>query len=125
MMLFFEIRQDRVWAEREFYRLNWVGFPEKKSDITTCNSWNACKRIIGIVKARKLGLRIYSQNFYTSNQNQNKGGWSLELSWQVTITSMILHVMHYHDIALNYMVGAQLEGLIRWFILRKRMISSF
>jgi UDP-N-acetylmuramate: L-alanyl-gamma-D-glutamyl-meso-diaminopimelate ligase len=23
---------------------------------------------------------------------------------------MILHVMHYHDIAVDYMVGAQLEG---------------
>jgi UDP-N-acetylmuramate-alanine ligase len=29
---------------------------------------------------------------------------------KTTITSMILHVMHYHDIAVDYMVGAQLEG---------------
>jgi UDP-N-acetylmuramate: L-alanyl-gamma-D-glutamyl-meso-diaminopimelate ligase len=27
---------------------------------------------------------------------------------KTTITSMILHVMHYHDIAVDYMVGAQL-----------------
>jgi UDP-N-acetylmuramate: L-alanyl-gamma-D-glutamyl-meso-diaminopimelate ligase len=26
------------------------------------------------------------------------------------ITSMILHVMHYNDIAVDYMVGAQLDG---------------
>jgi UDP-N-acetylmuramate: L-alanyl-gamma-D-glutamyl-meso-diaminopimelate ligase len=29
---------------------------------------------------------------------------------ETTITSMILHVMHYHGIAVDYMVGAQLEG---------------
>ena len=29
---------------------------------------------------------------------------------KTTITSMILHVMHYHDIAVDYMVGAQLDG---------------
>ena len=29
---------------------------------------------------------------------------------KTTITSMILHVMHYHDKEVDYMVGAQLEG---------------
>jgi UDP-N-acetylmuramate: L-alanyl-gamma-D-glutamyl-meso-diaminopimelate ligase len=29
---------------------------------------------------------------------------------KTTITSMILHVMHYNDIAVDYMVGAQLDG---------------
>ena len=29
---------------------------------------------------------------------------------KTTITSMILHVMHYHNIEVDYMVGAQLEG---------------
>jgi UDP-N-acetylmuramate: L-alanyl-gamma-D-glutamyl-meso-diaminopimelate ligase len=29
---------------------------------------------------------------------------------KTTITSMVLHVMHYNDIAVDYMVGAQLDG---------------
>jgi UDP-N-acetylmuramate: L-alanyl-gamma-D-glutamyl-meso-diaminopimelate ligase len=57
----------------------------------------------------ELGLKIYSYpEFYTNNLKIKRELSSL--SWKTTITSMILHVMHYHGIAVDYMVGAQLEG---------------
>ena len=64
-----------------------------------------------LLKAQELGLTIYSYPEYLYEQSKNKTRVVIGGSHgKTTITSMILHVMHYHDIAVDYMVGAQLDG---------------
>lgn len=64
-----------------------------------------------LLKAQKLGLKIYSYPEFLYEQSKNKTRVVIGGSHgKTTITSMILHVMHYHDKDVDYMVGAQLEG---------------
>jgi UDP-N-acetylmuramate: L-alanyl-gamma-D-glutamyl-meso-diaminopimelate ligase len=64
-----------------------------------------------LLKAQELGLKIYSYPEFLYEQSKNKTRVVIGGSHgKTTITSMILHVMHYHDIEVDYMVGAQLEG---------------
>jgi UDP-N-acetylmuramate: L-alanyl-gamma-D-glutamyl-meso-diaminopimelate ligase len=64
-----------------------------------------------LVKAQELGLKIYSYPEFLYEQSKNKTRVVIGGSHgKTTITSMILHVMHYHNIDVDYMVGAQLEG---------------
>lgn len=61
--------------------------------------------------AQELGLKIYSYPEFLYEQSKNKTRVVIGGSHgKTTITSMILHVMHYHNIKVDYMVGAQLEG---------------
>jgi len=62
-------------------------------------------------KAQELGLRIYSYPEYIYEQTKNKTRVVIGGSHgKTSITSMILHVLHYHNVDADYMVGAQLEG---------------
>jgi UDP-N-acetylmuramate: L-alanyl-gamma-D-glutamyl-meso-diaminopimelate ligase len=64
-----------------------------------------------LLKAQQLGLKIYSYPEFLYEQSKNKTRVVIGGSHgKTTITSMILHVMHYHNIDVDYMVGAQLEG---------------
>ncbi|MDN3676474.1 Mur ligase family protein [Flavobacterium paronense] len=64
-----------------------------------------------LLKAQELGLKIYSYPEFLYEQSKNKTRVVIGGSHgKTTITSMILHVMHYHTIEVDYMVGAQLEG---------------
>ncbi|CAM3973393.1 UDP-N-acetylmuramate--L-alanine ligase [Flavobacterium antarcticum] len=64
-----------------------------------------------LLKALELGLKIYSYPEFLFEQSKNKTRVVIGGSHgKTTITSMILHVMHYHNIEVDYMVGAQLEG---------------
>ena len=64
-----------------------------------------------LLKAQELGLKIYSYPEFLYEQSKNKTRVVIGGSHgKTTITSMILHVMHYHNIEVDYMVGAQLEG---------------
>jgi UDP-N-acetylmuramate: L-alanyl-gamma-D-glutamyl-meso-diaminopimelate ligase len=64
-----------------------------------------------LLKAQELGLKIYSYPEFLYEQSKTKTRVVIGGSHgKTTITSMILHVMHYHNIAVDYMVGAQLEG---------------
>ncbi|WP_452221883.1 UDP-N-acetylmuramate--L-alanine ligase [Lacinutrix salivirga] len=64
-----------------------------------------------LLKAQKLGLKIYSYPEFLYEQSKQKTRVVIGGSHgKTTITSMILHVMHYHDRDVDYMVGAQLEG---------------
>lgn len=64
-----------------------------------------------LLQAQALGLKIYSYPEFLYEQSKNKTRVVIGGSHgKTTITSMILHVMHYHNIAVDYMVGAQLEG---------------
>ncbi|MEN8800144.1 MAG: Mur ligase family protein [Flavobacteriaceae bacterium] len=65
-------------------------------------------------KAQKLGLKIYSYPEFLYEQSRDKTRVVIGGSHgKTTITSMILHVLNYYDIKVDYMVGAQLEGFDR------------
>lgn len=67
-----------------------------------------------LLKARDLGLKIYSYPEYIYEQAKDKTRVVIGGSHgKTTITSMILHVMHYHNVEVDYLVGAQLEGFDR------------
>ncbi|ACU03783.1 UDP-N-acetylmuramate--L-alanine ligase [Pedobacter heparinus] len=64
-----------------------------------------------LLKAQKMGLKIYSYPEYIYEQTKNKlrvviGG----SHGKTTITSMILHVLNYYKGDFDYLVGAQLAG---------------
>lgn len=64
-----------------------------------------------LLRAQELGLKIFSYPEYLYEQSKTKTRVVIGGSHgKTTITSMILHVMHYHNIEVDYMVGAQLEG---------------
>ena len=64
-----------------------------------------------LLKAKELGLKIYSYPEFLYEQSKNKTRVVIGGSHgKTTITSMILHVLNYHHVAVDYMVGAQLEG---------------
>ena len=64
-----------------------------------------------LLRAQELGLTIYSYPEFLYEQSKNKTRVVIGGSHgKTTITSMILHVMNYHNITVDYMVGAQLEG---------------
>jgi len=64
-----------------------------------------------LLKAQELGLKIYSYPEYLYERSKNKKRIVIGGSHgKTTITSMILHVLNYHKIPNDYMVGAQLEG---------------
>ncbi len=64
-----------------------------------------------LLKAQELGLKIYSYPEFLYEQSKHKTRVVIGGSHgKTTITSMILHVMHYHDRDVDYMVGAQLDG---------------
>lgn len=64
-----------------------------------------------LIKAQELGLKIYSYPEFLYEQSKNKTRVVIGGSHgKTTITSMILHVMHYLNKDVDYMVGAQLEG---------------
>lgn len=65
-------------------------------------------------KAKDLGLRIFSYPEFLYQQSKNKTRVVIGGSHgKTTITSMILHVLKYHDIEADFMVGAQLDGFER------------
>jgi len=62
-------------------------------------------------KAKQLKLKIYSYPEFLYEQSKNKNRIVIGGSHgKTTITSMILHVLQFHDINTDYMVGAQLDG---------------
>jgi UDP-N-acetylmuramate: L-alanyl-gamma-D-glutamyl-meso-diaminopimelate ligase len=64
-----------------------------------------------LLQAQALALKIYSYPEFLYEQSKNKTRVVIGGSHgKTTITSMILHVMHFHNINVDYMVGAQLEG---------------
>ncbi|WP_395093029.1 UDP-N-acetylmuramate--L-alanine ligase [Vaginella massiliensis] len=64
-----------------------------------------------MLKAQALGLKIYSYPEYLYEQSKDKTRVVIGGSHgKTTITTMVLHVLHFHGIEVDYMVGAQLEG---------------
>lgn len=64
-----------------------------------------------LLRAQELGLKIYSYPEFLYEQSKDKTRVVIGGSHgKTTITSMILHVLNYHDREVDYMVGAQLDG---------------
>ncbi len=64
-----------------------------------------------LLKAKELGIKIYSYPEYLYEQAKDKKRVVIGGSHgKTTITSMILHVLQYLQYRCDYMVGAQLEG---------------
>lgn len=67
-----------------------------------------------LIRARELNLKIYSYPEFIYEHSKNKTRVVIGGSHgKTTITSMILHVLNYHNVAVDYLVGAQLEGFDR------------
>ena len=88
-------------------------FPEKissKLDVIILGM-HAKKDNPELLKAQELELKIYSYPEFLYEQSKNKTRVVIGGSHgKTTITSMILHVLNYHEKEVDYMVGAQLEG---------------
>ena len=64
-----------------------------------------------LARAKELGLKIYSYPEFLYQQSKEKTRVVIAGSHgKTTITSMILHVLNFHNKEIDYMVGAQLEG---------------
>ena len=64
-----------------------------------------------LLQAQDMGLKIYSYPEFLYEQSKDKTRVVIGGSHgKTTITSMILHVLAYNDMEVDYMVGAQLEG---------------
>ncbi|MDR6488364.1 UDP-N-acetylmuramate: L-alanyl-gamma-D-glutamyl-meso-diaminopimelate ligase [Chryseobacterium vietnamense] len=64
-----------------------------------------------LARAKELGLKIYSYPEFLYEQSKNKTRVVIAGSHgKTTITSMILHVLNFHQKDVDFMVGAQLEG---------------
>ena len=64
-----------------------------------------------LAKAKEMGLKIYSYPEFLYEQSKTKTRVVIAGSHgKTTITSMILHVLNFHQKDVDYMVGAQLEG---------------
>ena len=88
-------------------------FPEKiTSDLDVIIlGMHAKKDNPELLQAQDMGLKIYSYPEFLYEQSKDKTRVVIGGSHgKTTITSMILHVLAYHDRDVDYMVGAQLEG---------------
>ena len=112
---------DDIIFEPSKSRLNVAGllpthfgwFPEKitKSLDAVVLGMHAKQDNPELLKAQELGLKIYSYPEFLYEQSKHKTRVVIGGSHgKTTITAMILHVLNYHDIEVDYMVGAQLEG---------------
>lgn len=62
-------------------------------------------------KAQEIGLKVYSYPEYIYSQSTNKQRVVIAGSHgKTTITSIILHVLQFHNKEFDYLVGAQIEG---------------
>jgi len=67
-----------------------------------------------LIKAQELGITIYSYPEFLYEHSKNKTRVVIGGSHgKTTITSMILHVLKYHGVEVDFMVGAQLDGFDR------------
>ncbi len=64
-----------------------------------------------LIKAQELGISIYSYPEFLYQQSQGKTRVVIAGSHgKTSVTAMVLHVLNYHAIEVDFMVGAQLEG---------------
>ncbi len=79
-----------------------------------------------LIKAKELGLEIYSFPEYLYQQTKNKKRVVIGGSHgKTTITSMVMHVLLDNNLDFDYMVGAQLEGFDTMVRLTDASIAIF
>lgn len=62
-------------------------------------------------RARDLNIKVVSYPEFLYEQSKDKTRVVIAGSHgKTSITAMVLHVLHFHDLSCDYMVGAQLEG---------------
>lgn len=67
-----------------------------------------------LLRAQELGIKIYSYPEYLAKMSKDKKRVVVAGSHgKTTTTAIIMHVLKYHNIDFDYMVGAQLEGFDR------------
>ncbi len=91
----------------------WGWYPEKLDNTYDAVILGMHARIDNpeLVRAQKLGLKVYSYPEYLFEQSKGKTRIVIGGSHgKTTITSMILHVLNQVGIETDFMVGAQLEG---------------
>lgn len=88
-------------------------FPEKITTDLSCVILGMHARVDNpeLAKAQELGIKIYSYPEFIYSQSLHKQRVVIAGSHgKTTITSMILHVLKYHNRKFDYMVGARIEG---------------
>ena len=88
-------------------------FPEKITADLSCVILGMHARVDNpeLAKAQELGIKIYSYPEFIYSQSLHKQRVVIAGSHgKTTITSMILHVLKYHNRKFDYMVGARIEG---------------
>ncbi|MFB6320661.1 UDP-N-acetylmuramate--L-alanine ligase [Saccharicrinis sp. FJH54] len=91
----------------------WGWFPEKITPELDAIilGMHARKDNPELLEALRRGIRVYSYPEYLYEQTRDKKRVVIGGSHgKTTITSMVMHVLHYHNINFDYMVGALLEG---------------
>ncbi len=64
-----------------------------------------------LLKAQELGIKVYSYPEYLYEQTKDKKRVVIGGSHgKTTITAMVMHVLNYHGVKFDYMVGANIEG---------------
>ncbi len=64
-----------------------------------------------LIKAREIGLKIFSFPEYIYKESENKKRVAIGGSHgKTTTTAMIMHVLKYSNVEFDYLVGARLEG---------------
>jgi UDP-N-acetylmuramate: L-alanyl-gamma-D-glutamyl-meso-diaminopimelate ligase len=72
---------------------------------------HAKKDNLELLRAQELGIKIWSFPEYIYEQSKDKKRVVIGGSHgKTTVTSMIMHVLHYNHFDFDYMVGSQLEG---------------
>ena len=88
-------------------------FPEKITTDLSCVILGMHARMDNpeLAKARTLGIKIYSYPAFIYSQSLHKQRVVIAGSHgKTSITSMILHVLKFHNRKFDYMVGARIEG---------------
>ena len=108
----FEPSKSRL-EKKEFCLRKWAG-SRKRSLRILMQSFLGCMHTGDnpeLARAKELGLKIYSYPEFLYEQSKNKTRVVIAGSHgKTTITSMILHVLNFHQKDVDFMVGAQLEG---------------
>jgi UDP-N-acetylmuramate: L-alanyl-gamma-D-glutamyl-meso-diaminopimelate ligase len=88
-------------------------FPEKITTDLSCVILGMHARVDNpeLAKAQELGIKIYSYPEFIYSQSLHKQRVVIAGSHgKTSITSMILHVLKFHNRKFDYMVGARIEG---------------
>ncbi len=113
--MIFEPSKSRL-ADKGLLPVEFGWFPEKIHDDLEAIILGMHAKVDNpeLLRAQELGLTIYSYPEFLYEQSKNKTRVVIGGSHgKTTITSMILHVLNYHDRPVDFMVGAQLDGFDR------------